>query len=58
MYLNEKETIRKVWNIVTSIFIQKCQETLLTNTKPAIYKETRRVHAGKQRGLTRFRHRR
>ena len=38
-YMDEKETIRKCRNTLTAIFIRKCQETLLTNKKLAVYKE-------------------
>ena len=38
-YMVEKEIVSKVRNTLTSIFIEKCQATLLTNKKLAIYKE-------------------
>ena len=38
-YLNEKETIAKVRNISTSIFIKKAQTALHANKKSTIYKE-------------------
>ena len=37
-YLNEKETIAKVRNILTSIFIKKAQTALHANKKLTIYK--------------------